>query len=43
MNAGQYVLGAYAVGLGLMLFYALVLWRESRRIARRERINGGRQ
>jgi cytochrome c biogenesis protein CcdA len=38
-----YVIAAYVVGLGLMLGYALLLWREGRKLARRELRNGGRQ
>lgn len=43
MTAGQYVIAAYAVGLGLILGYALLLWAEARRLARREQQQGGRQ
>ena len=42
MTSRDYVIAAYVVGLGLLLGYALLLWLEARRLARR-RMNGGRQ
>jgi hypothetical protein len=39
----DYVIAAYAVALGLMLGYALLLWLQSRKLGRRERMNGGRR
>jgi hypothetical protein len=43
MNHSNYVIIAYAVGLGLMLSYALLLWIESRKLSRRQRMTGARR
>lgn len=37
----QYVMIAYAIGLGLMLGYGLMLWLEHRTIQRRQRRRKG--
>ncbi len=39
----DYVIWAYVIGLGLFLGYALLLWLEGRKLARRERLHGGQK
>lgn len=37
MNAENYLILAYVLGLGLLWGYAVLMWRESRALAVRER------
>ncbi len=42
MTQTGHVIAAYAIGLGLMLGYAILLWLEGRALGRRQRSSGGR-
>jgi len=37
MSSAHYAITAYVIGLGLMICYGLVLWRQSRAMRRRSR------
>lgn len=39
----DYVIWAYVIGLGLFVSYALILWLESRKLAKREQLREGQK